>query len=72
MSEQMERGHQEWIEYPAKRIGELMQEARRVGKNPDEVALGYLLVIITGDDVNNFYPVILSGFNSQGSQKAAS
>lgn len=72
MSEQIERKHQEWIEYPAKRIGELMNEARRVGKNPDEVALGYLLVIITGDDVNNFYPVILSGFNSQGSQKAAS
>lgn len=72
MSEQMERGHQEWIEYPAKRIRELMQEARRVGKNPDEIGLGYLVVTITGDDVNCFYPVMLSGFNSEGSRKAAS
>ena len=72
MSEQIGKGQQEWIEYPAKRIRELMQEARRVGKNPDEVALGYLVVTITGDDVNNFYPVILSGFSPDASRKAAS
>lgn len=71
MSEQIEKGHQEWIEYPAKRINELMQGARRVGKNPDEVALGYLVVTITGDDANNFFPVILSGFSPDASRKAA-
>lgn len=68
----IEKKHQEWIEYPAKRIKELMQEARRVGKNPDEVALGYLVVTISGDDVNCFYPVILSGFSPDASRKAAS
>ena len=68
----VEKEHQEWIQYPAKRIGQLMQEARRVGKNPDEVALGYLVVTITGDDLNCFYPVILSGFSPDASRKAAS
>lgn len=68
----IEKKHQEWIEYPAKRINELIQGARRVGKNPDEVGLGYLLVTITGDDANCFYPVMLSGFSPDASRKAAS
>lgn len=62
-AEDIERMQQSWVEYPVQRIQELMDEAKRVGKDPDEIALGYLVVIITGDDANCFHPAVMTNYN---------
>lgn len=62
-AEDLERMQQTWVEYPAQRIQELMDEAKGVGKDPDEIALGYLVVIITGDDANCFHPAVMTDYN---------
>lgn len=64
-TEDIEIMQKSWIEYPSKRIKELMDEAKRVGKDPDEIALGYLVVIITGDDANCFHPAVMSDYNPE-------
>ena len=68
-SEAVKKGAQEWVEYPRKRVEELMVKAREEGKDPNQIALGYLVNTIIGDDAGMFQAVIFRGFGLELSQE---
>lgn len=69
-SKEFQEEWRRWIRRPQEKIEEVKKMARKAGQDPIQIARGYIIETVIGDDSNAFGPVIFKGFSPEDARRA--